>query len=122
MCPLHVVAPDGSTVTTVGSSGGVKIITSVLQIVSHMLDHGMSPQQAVSHPRFDFEGDKVILDARYAEDVARTLRAFGHDVEVRSEGLSTFEFGNPSVIERGRDGTIRAGVNPYQATTATGFN
>jgi gamma-glutamyltranspeptidase/glutathione hydrolase len=121
MSPLHVAGPDGNLIT-IGSSGGTKIMTSVLQIASYMLDHGMSPQQAVSYPRVDFEGDKVILDGRYNEDVLRALRAFGHDVEVRSEGLSTFEFGNPSVLERGHDGLIRGGVNPYQATTAVGFD
>ncbi|HME21194.1 MAG TPA: gamma-glutamyltransferase family protein [Acetobacteraceae bacterium] len=122
MSPLHVIGRDGAPVITIGSSGGVKIMTSVLQIILYILDHGMSPQKAVSFPRIDFEGDKVILDARYDGDVLRAMRAAGHDVEVRSEGLSTFEFGNPSVLARGGDGLIRGGVNPYQATTAVGFD
>lgn len=120
--PLHITRPDGRSIATIGSSGGVKIMTSVLQIASLMMDHGMSAQRAVSHPRLDFEGPKVILDGRYSEEIVAELRRRGHEVEVRSEGLSTFEFGNPSVIARDANGVVTGGVNPYQATTAIGYD
>jgi gamma-glutamyltranspeptidase/glutathione hydrolase len=120
--PLHITRPDGRSIATIGSSGGVKIMTSVLQIASFMMDHGMSAQQAISYPRLDFEDSKVILDGRYAAETVRELGRRGHEVEIRSEGLSTFEFGNPSVLARDVDGTVTGGVNPYQATTAVGYD
>lgn len=120
--PLHVTFPNGRKVMTVGASGGSKIMTSVLQIASYIIDHGMSPQQAVSFPRIDFVGNKVILDGRFEEKVLRQLRDFGHDVEIRNEDLSTFEFGNPSVLMRDEGGIVTGGVNPFQATTAVGHD
>lgn len=118
--PLHITRPDGRSIVTIGSSGGVKIMTSVLQIASYIMDHGMSAQEAVSFPRLDFEGNKIILDGRYAAGTVAELRRRGHEVEERSEGLSTFDFGNPSVLARDAGGTVTGGVNPYQATTAIG--
>lgn len=120
--PLHITRPDGKSIVTVGSSGGSKIVTSKLQIASLIMDHGMSPQQAVSFPRFDFEGDKLILDPRFPQATIDRLKSLGYDIELRLEELSTFEYGNPAVLARDADGVITGGVNPFQATTAVGFN
>jgi gamma-glutamyltranspeptidase/glutathione hydrolase len=120
--PLHVTRPDGRSIVTIGSSGGSKIMTSVLQIASYIMDQGMSVQEAVSYPRLDFEGSKVILDGRYSGETVTELRRRGHEIEIRSEGLSTFEFGNPSVLARNADGIVTGGVNPYQATIAVGYD
>lgn len=120
--PLQISNPNDSAVVTIGCSGGQKIPTAVLQIATLMLDHGLSPQAAVSFPRVDFEGDLVVLDARFGHATADALRDLGHTVVLRAEELSTFEFGNASVIARDADGVIRAGVNPFQATAAVGFD
>jgi gamma-glutamyltranspeptidase / glutathione hydrolase len=120
--PLHITWPDNKSIMTIGSSGGIKIMTSAFQVASYIMDHDMSPQAAISFPRIDFVGPKVILDGRYGTDVINQLRDYGHDVEIRSEELSTFEFGNPSVLVRDSDGTVRGGVNPYQATVAVGYD
>lgn len=120
--PLHITCPDGRGIMTIGSSGGSKIMTSVLQLASFVIDHGFSPQRAVSAPRIDFEGAKVILDPRFPQHTIDGLRSRGHEVELRSEGLSTFEYGNPCILARDGHGVIRAGVNPFQATTAVGFD
>lgn len=119
--PLHITRPDGS-IFTVGSSGGIKIMTSVLQLTSFMIDHGMSPQQAASQPRIDFEGPKVIVDGRFDQATLDELKDLGHDIEVRSEELSTFEYGNPCILSRDLNGVIQGGVNPYQATVAAGYD
>lgn len=119
--PLHITRPDGKSIITIGSSGGSKIVTSKLQIASLMIDHGMSPQQAVSYPRFDFEGEKLILDPRFPQGTIDRLKTLGYDIDVRAEELSTFEYGNPSVLARDANGVITSGVNPFQATTAMGF-
>jgi gamma-glutamyltranspeptidase/glutathione hydrolase len=122
MTPILMSDPTDGSVATIGASGGAKIATSVLQILSLMVDHRLSPQAAVSFPRVDLEGPKVILDARFGEAAAAALRSMGHEVERRAEDLSTFEFGNASVIQRQASGVVRAGVNPFQATCAVGFD
>ena len=48
MAPTIVLYPDGSPFFAVGLPGGIRIFTSVLQAVINVIDHKMTPQQAVS--------------------------------------------------------------------------
>jgi gamma-glutamyltranspeptidase/glutathione hydrolase len=119
--PLHITCPDSRSIMTIGSSGGVKIATSVLQIANLIVDHKFGAQEAVSYPRVDFEGDTVIVDPRFPTETIEKLQSYGYKIDVRGEELSTFEYGNPTVLARSKNGEITSGVNPYQATTALGF-
>ncbi|MBM3542798.1 MAG: hypothetical protein FJX51_12200, partial [Alphaproteobacteria bacterium] len=122
MSPLLVFDSRGAPLLTLGASGGRKIMPAVAQILNLVLDHGLGIQEAVAHPRFDLEGDKVLIDSRFGGDVAERLRAMGHAVEMRAEDLSTFEFGNACGILRAPGGELRAGVNPFQMTFAAGLD
>lgn len=51
MAPTVVLYPDGSPYFAVGLPGGIRIFTSVLQAIINVIDHKMSPQQAVEAPR-----------------------------------------------------------------------
>lgn len=121
MSPLIVRAPDGRATLTLGASGGRKIIPAILQVLSLVVDHGLGIQDAIAHPRLDLEGDKLILDARLGPEIAAGLERLGHAVELREEGLSTFEFGNACGILADGHGMLHSGVNPFQMTTAVGF-
>lgn len=121
MAPVIVSNASGRPVATLGASGGRKIIPAVAQILALFIDHRLSLQEAVSHPRLEIEGDRLIVDSRFPRGVADALSALGHRVDVRAEGLSTFEFGNPCGIAISDDGWHQSGVNPFQATTASGW-
>jgi|SRR5579862_981769 len=122
MGPMLVFDPKGQPFMTLGASGGRKIVSAVLQILNLVIDHKFDIQAAVAYPRVEWEGDKVILDARFSHTVINDLISMGHDVETRAEDLSTFEFGNACGITRDASGLLKGGVNPYQATAAVGFN
>ncbi len=47
-----IVEKDGRPVLVLGSPGGPRIITAVLESVSNILDFGLAPQDAVAAPRF----------------------------------------------------------------------
>jgi gamma-glutamyltranspeptidase/glutathione hydrolase len=54
--PLSAMTPtmvlkNGRVVMVIGSPGGPKIITTVTQVISNVLDHGMDIQSAISAPR-----------------------------------------------------------------------
>jgi gamma-glutamyltranspeptidase / glutathione hydrolase len=54
--PLSSMAPtlverDGSVVMVLGSPGGSRIITTVLETIMNIIDHGMAAQEAVDAPR-----------------------------------------------------------------------
>jgi gamma-glutamyltranspeptidase/glutathione hydrolase len=59
--PLSSIAPtlvekDGRVVFVLGSPGGSRIITTVLETIMNLLDYGMAPQHAVDAPRFHHQG------------------------------------------------------------------
>ena len=86
-----LVLKDGETVLVTGSPGGSTIITTVLQVVTNVIDHGMDVADAVAAPRFHHQW--LPNQIRYepgalALDVLGELRAMGHVdfIEARAIG------------------------------------
>lgn len=89
--PLSSMTPallvkDGKTMMVVGSPGGPTIITTVLQCVVNVVDHGMGIGQAVAAPRFHHQWmpDRIVFEPfGLNPDVGRALEARGHRLEER---------------------------------------
>ncbi len=80
-----VIAKDGKPFLVVGSPGGSRIITTVLQVVLNVIDYGMDVQEAVDAPRFHHQWlpDEIRIERRgFPVDVVRNLEAAGHKVSV----------------------------------------
>ena len=67
--PLSSMAPslvekNGHVVLVLGSPGGAKIITTVLETLSNIIDYGMTPAEAVAAPRLHYQGepDKIFYE------------------------------------------------------------
>jgi gamma-glutamyltranspeptidase/glutathione hydrolase len=59
--PLSSMAPtlvekDGHVLLVLGSPGGSRIITAVLETILNVVDYGLAPQQAVDAPRLHYQG------------------------------------------------------------------
>jgi gamma-glutamyltranspeptidase/glutathione hydrolase len=86
--PLSSMAPtivmrDGKVSMVLGSPGGSRIITIVLETMLNIIDHGMTPQEAVDAPRVHHQWlPDVIYSERYAisPDTRAVLEAMGHAV------------------------------------------
>src|SRR5213078_3686848 len=75
MCPL-IAGRDGRPRFGVGASGGRRILASVVQMASFIIDFAMTPEEAAHHPRIDVSGDNSItIDRRLAEAVRERLGA-----------------------------------------------
>jgi gamma-glutamyltranspeptidase/glutathione hydrolase len=64
--PLSSMAPtlverNGHVVFVLGSPGGSRIITTVLETIMDIVDYGMSPEQAVAAPRLHYQGEPNTL-------------------------------------------------------------
>lgn len=58
----------------IGASGGRKILPAVLNLVSFMMDHGMSLEQAFHQPRIDNSGGgTIVADETLAPDIVAAL-------------------------------------------------
>eukprot|EP01052_Picozoa_sp_SAG31_P019121 SAG31_NODE_1383_length_8578_cov_3.660573_6_plen_81_part_00 len=73
-------AVSGSPYFAVGLPGGIRIFTSVLQAVLNVIDHGMSPQQAVEAPRLWTQGAELLLERTFPSSIPEALKKMGHPV------------------------------------------
>jgi gamma-glutamyltranspeptidase/glutathione hydrolase len=86
--PLSSLAPtivlrDGKVSMVLGSPGGPRIITIVLETILNMVDHGMTPQEAVDAPRVHHQWlPDTIFAERYAisPDTRTALEAMGYTI------------------------------------------
>lgn len=83
-----IVARDGKTFLVVGSPGGSRIITTVLQVVMNVIDHGMDVQEAVDAPRFHHQWlpDHIRIERQgFPLDVVRNLESMGHTISRQAD-------------------------------------
>ena len=76
-----IVTKDGKPVMVVGTPGGSRIITAVLQTIVHMIDYGMNVQEAVDAPRIHQQWMPEATNIeRFAlsNDTRKLLEAKGH--------------------------------------------
>ena len=95
----------------VGAPGGTKIVTGILQVLVNILDHGMSPVEAVSAPRVDFQGDVVEIEGRIPAAVSGGLEKLGYQVNRRTLNYDSY-FSRPQVIAAERDGVLQGASDP----------
>jgi gamma-glutamyltranspeptidase/glutathione hydrolase len=84
--PLSSMAPtivlkDGQVALVLGSPGGSRIITIVLQAIMNIIDHGMGPREAVDAPRIHHQWlpDVVFVEPfALSPDTRRLLAAMGY--------------------------------------------
>ncbi|MEM6848326.1 MAG: gamma-glutamyltransferase [Pseudomonadota bacterium] len=81
MAPM-ILLKDDQPFAALGLPGGLRIFPSAFQAIINLIDHGMSPQEAVEAPRVWTEGGEVEIERAYGEEAAEALRARGHDVRV----------------------------------------
>ena len=110
MTPTMVFDGDRLRVC-VGAPGGTKIANAVLQVLVNVLDHGMSPVEAVSAPRIDFQGGSVQAEARIPRVVCDGLERLGYRVNRRTLNYDSY-FARPQVIVAGRSGTLAGASDP----------
>jgi gamma-glutamyltranspeptidase/glutathione hydrolase len=79
MSPI-IVEKDGKPIFCVGLVGGTRIFPSALQAIVNVIDHGMSPQEAVEAPRIWTLGEALEMETGYPQSVRTTLKQRGHTI------------------------------------------
>ena len=77
-----MILKDNAPFAALGLPGGLRIFPSAFQAIINLIDHGMSPQEAVVAPRVWTQGGEVEIETVYGEAAADALRTRGHDVRV----------------------------------------
>lgn len=111
--PFHTIIPGmllrGETPwTAFGVMGGHVQAQGHLAFVSNLVDHGLTPQEALDRPRFRFEGGNRVkiedpsLRVREGGTLEDALRGRGHEIEGPG-GWMADTFGGGQAIARGDD-------------------
>lgn len=91
MTPTFVLRPDGSLFFAIGTPGGTTIINTVLQVITNVLDHGMSLQEAIDSPRIHHQWlpDEIMDEPLgLSADTRRALEARGHKFTTKPAYMS----------------------------------
>ncbi len=115
-----IVTKDDKPFLITGSPGGSTIITTVLQVIVNVIDHGMNIADAVARPRYhhQWQPDSVMYDAgAIPPETIKSLEAMGH------KGFRMFPFGglgdaNSILIE---DGELHGMKDPRNEGLAAGY-
>ena len=89
MSPTIVEDPTGALFLVTGTPGGATIITTVLQTIFNVVDHGMNAVQAVHAPRVHHQHlpDLVFFEhGGLSDSTVRALEELGHVVREREPG------------------------------------
>jgi len=90
--PLSSMAPtlvekDGRVVLALGSPGGSRIITTVLETALNLIDYGMGLQEAVDAPRFHHQWlpDTIFAEPyAFSPDTQKLLEGMGYTIVVQA--------------------------------------
>ena len=90
--PMHTIIPGLATNSDTGAlwavfgvMGGAMQPQGHAQLLSNLIDFGMSPQEAVDHPRHRHEDDVLLVEGRVPDYEVERLRSKGHTVRVGAD-------------------------------------
>ena len=121
--PLSSMSPtlvfkDGKLLMATGSPGGSTIISTVLQIILNVVDHGLNVAEAENAPRAHDQlwPDELRVERGMSPDTIRLLEAMGHQVVLRDA------MGSANTIVRTPDGELEGASDLRQrGTLAVGY-
>ncbi len=120
MTPTILEDPAGELFMVIGSPGGGRIITTVMQVIMNVIDHGMDMQEAVNARRIHHQWLPDVLEYEplaLPADVRENLRARGWALERdgpwgRADGI---------LVRRRADGVLlEGGADPRGEDVAVG--
>lgn len=122
--PLSSMTPtlilkDGKPFMTIGSPGATRIIPTVAQVISNIVDHGMDIQEAINTPRMYDKDGKLSLEGGIDEKVIEGLKNKGHEVDIKGE-YDLF-FGGVQGVMMESSGELHGGADPRRDGQAVGF-
>jgi gamma-glutamyltranspeptidase len=121
---VHTLMPglvfkNGKPRGVLGLKGGHVQPQVQVQILSNVIDFGMTPQEAISAPRFNhIEGTKVGLEPEIAQSIKDDLARRGHQVV----GGNPESFGGAhAIMIHPESGAFVGGSDPRKGGCALGF-
>lgn len=109
-----ILRKDGRNVLVTGSPGGSRIITTTLQVIMNVVDHGLNIQSAVAAPRIHHQWlpDEIRIEQGISPDTIDLLESMGHTVTPRAA------MGAIQSIQVDDDGQLWGAADPRRSTSS----
>ncbi len=106
-----IVKKGGKNFLVTGSPGGSRIITTTLQVIMNVIDHGLNIQSAVAASRIHHQWmpDQLRVEEGLSPDTVKKLQEMGHEVKTKS-AMGAIQ----SIMIR--DGVMYGGADPRRST------
>jgi gamma-glutamyltranspeptidase/glutathione hydrolase len=120
VAPMQVLH-NGEFFLSIGTPGSYGILQTTLQMLLHILDFGMSIQEAIEAPRFRYyEGRRVQMEDRVPAKTRKALQALGHQIESIGD-WSWSVGGGQGILRHPESGVLQGGADPRRDGYAVGF-
>lgn len=119
-----IILKDGVPVMALGAAGGARIVPAIVQVISRIIDQGMSPEQALAAARVYRMEDRLLLEEHPGvfwkeANTPAAIRASG----LRVERVKTrAQFGRVHMLLRLTDGSWIGAADPDWGGTAKGID
>ena len=106
-----IVKDNGKNFLVTGSPGGSRIITTTLQVIMNVIDHGLNIQSAIAAPRIHHQWlpDELRIEEGISPDTIKILQEKGHQVK-QQEAMGAIQ----SIMVK--DGLMYGGADPRIST------
>lgn len=106
-----IVKKQGKNFLVTGSPGGSRIITTTLQVIMNVIDHGLNIQSAVAAPRIHHQWlpDELRIEEGLSGDTIKILQEKGHQVKQKTS-MGAIQ----SIMVK--DGIMYGGADPRRST------
>ncbi len=112
---------DGAFTLSMGTPGSYGILQTTVQMLVHMLDFGMTIQEALELPRFRcFEDRRVEMEDRFPAAVRQEIEALGHQIDAIGD-WSVSVGGGQGLFHAPGSGVYQGGADPRRDGYAAGF-
>lgn len=123
--PVSSIAPtiilkNGKPVLTIGTPGGLRIISALAQIIINMIDFEMPIDEAIEAPRMHCFKKVLKLEGRIPKSVASELEQMGHKVEFH-EDYDNYFGGAQGIMIDYSTGKMYGGADSRRDGVAIGF-
>ena len=110
-----IVFSDGKPWFATGSPGGSRIITTVLQMLVNVIDHGMNVAGAAAAPRMHHQWypDQLQLETGFSPDTIEILQGRGHNVSANLRSMGSLQ-----TVEL-KDGVFRGASDPRRPNSGS---
>jgi gamma-glutamyltranspeptidase/glutathione hydrolase len=115
-----IILKEGKPFAVLGSPGGNRIITTLAQVISKLIDYQMSIQDAINSPRISNDVNSMMFyENRICKNVINELVFKSHEVTELAD--YDRKFGGLQGIRYNEDGSITGAADPRRDGIAIGY-